>query len=107
MYGIGLLFIGFNVLLLVVTAMPRDPGTVPRFYWAVMLAAIVIAGCLYWSILKLLQSRLGRVVGFQLQVHDSHDEVPDSLRALMKDAVADGSNRRLVYTGSGPDLSPI
>ena len=99
MYAIGSIFIAFNILLLVVTAMPHDAGTIPRFYWAVMVAAIIAVAGAYWSAIKVLQTRIGRLIGFQVKVYEHlrEEEIPDSLRALWKRAVDDGSNRRLSY----------
>ena len=100
-------FGGLNIVLLVVTAMPHSADTIPRFYWAVMVAAIFAVGCIYWLVLKVLQTSIGRIVGIEVKVHDTTDEasgdIPDSLRALLEQAEKDGSRRRLSYKVHTPD----
>ena len=78
--------------------MPHDAGTTPRFYWAVMVAAIFVVAGTYWSILQVLRTAVGERIGFRVEVHETRDEdISPSLRPLMKQAVADGSHRRLTY----------
>ena len=98
LYLVGVAFIGLNILMLVVTAYPHLPGAIPRFWWVVEVVAIITVGVGYWAGLKAFQGRIGRIVGFQVEIHESRDnDIPESLRALMSQAVADGSNRRVFY----------
>ena len=99
-------FVGFNVVILVMTALPDSQGTVPCFYWPVTIAVIVIAAILHWSVLRALwakwrggQITLGQRIGFEVKIHSQDDEeaIPDSLNCLMKEAIADGSRRRVEY----------
>lgn len=100
-YATVTVFIGLNMLLLVVTAMPHSANTIPRFYWAVMVAAIFAVAGTYWLVLKVLQTKIGKIIGIEVKIHETTDEdsdnISDSLRALLEQAEKDGSRRRLSY----------
>ena len=109
-YATVTVFVGLNIVLLVVTAMPHGADTIPRFYWAVMIAAIFAVACIYWLVLKVLQTNIGRIVGIEVKVHDTTNEasgdIPDSLRALSEQAEKNGSRRRLSYKVNTLDHAP-
>lgn len=111
LYPVVTIFLGINMLMIVITAMSRRPGTIPRYYWVVTFFACVAAGALYWCGLKVLQldfgsgTTLGKRIGFEVNVWNEGDEdIPDNLRDIMEDAVIDGSRRRVTYKVSGPTL---
>jgi hypothetical protein len=104
LWGFGAVFGGFNVFIVVVTALPKPPGEVPSFYWPVAIGALVGAATLYWGVLQALQLKihgqktLGEKIGFEVQIHSQDDDdIPNSLTQLMKEAIADGSRRRVEY----------
>ena len=104
LYLVGIAFISLNILMLVVTARPHTPGTVPRYYWAVLFVGIIAFGTCYWGVLKALQGSIGAKMGFQVQVYEpADDDTSDSrLSALIREAVADGSHRRVCYKVISP-----
>lgn len=104
------IFAGTSLLILYSTAEPKAAGTISRFYWPVTIGAIVAGGIVYWGGLKALQIRwgaedtLGRRIGFEVSVHEVGEEIPSELAALMTEAIADGSRRRLTYKVSQTPL---
>ena len=99
LYVFGALFGGLNVTIAVISALPHQPGEVPNFYWPVAIAALVVAATLYWAVLQALQRTwLGEKIGFEVRIHSQDDDdIPDGLTRLMRDAIADGSRRRVEY----------
>jgi hypothetical protein len=100
-------FVGFNIVILVVTAIPVGDRSVPAFYSPVMMGAILLVSLAYLGFLKLLSVRVGRGntvgqrVGFEVQVYTEGDEdIPERMKMLMTEANWDGSRRRLAYTVS-------
>lgn len=102
LYVFGALFGGVNVTIVVIAALPHQPGEVPDFYWPVAITALVVAATLHWAVLQALQRKwLGKKVGFEVRIHnqddDEEEDIPDSLTGPMRDAIADGSRRRVEY----------
>jgi hypothetical protein len=104
LYGVALAFISVNMLVLVVTAKPKDSGTIPRFYWPVTMAAVLAAAAIYWGVFKALQmsfggeKTLGQKIGFEVSVYNEGDEdIPEVMMRLMREAGRDGSRRRVSY----------
>ena len=101
---VAIVFAALNLVVMVITALPRDPGKIPRFYWPVALVGLAGFGILYWGFLRLFQSntsnggyRLGSKIGFHIFVYEQGDDVPDEMKFPMLEAVLDGSRRRLQY----------
>lgn len=117
LYAVSFLFTGMNILMMVMTALPKDPDTIPRFYWPVTVAACIAAGSIYWGGLKGLQMKfggqesIGKWIGFEVQVYNEGDEnIPEMMRNVMVDANLDGSRRRVSYKVSyfhRTRLSPV
>lgn len=106
LWSFASVLVGFNATILVVTALPETQGNVPCFYWPVTIVAIVIAAIIHWCMLRALWTKwrggpmtLGQRIGFEVKVHSQDDEeaIPDSLNHLMREAIADGSRRRVEY----------
>jgi hypothetical protein len=105
LYFFCAIVVGFNLMIAISTALPRLPGGVPSFYYPVAVAALVCAAILYWGVLRALQWNwggnvsLGQRIGFEVRIHsqDDAEELPDSLDQLMREAIADGSRRRVEY----------
>ena len=55
LYLISFIFVAVNIVTLVVTALPHDAGTTPRFYWAVAVIGSMGFGFVYWAVLRSLQ----------------------------------------------------
>jgi amino acid transporter len=104
---IAFVFFGMNIVILVMIALPEDPDTIPRFYWPISMAAVIAFGLLYWGALRVFQvpedqgdtrSSIGSKVGLKINVYEEGDDnVPIEMRFLMRDAVGDGSRRRVDY----------
>jgi hypothetical protein len=105
LYVFCAIVVGFNLMIAISTALPRLPGEVPSFYYPIAVAAIFCAAILYWAVLRGLQWNwggnvpLGQKIGFEVRIHskDDAEELPDSLDQLMREAIADGSRRRVEY----------
>lgn len=97
-YFVGGTFAALNLLIIYMTARPHQAGTIPRFYWSITIAAVVVMGVIYWMVLKALQTRLAAKIGFQLEIHQSgDDDIPEDLRTMMIQATQDGSRMRVSY----------
>ncbi|KAF2099470.1 hypothetical protein NA57DRAFT_55435 [Rhizodiscina lignyota] len=106
---VAAIFVGINIVILVITALPNDPGQVACFYWPVAIAGTVVFSVMYWGILRVFQpdnskhrKALASRVGFEVNVYELGDEVPDDMRFAMYEAGLDGSKRRVQYKVSGP-----
>lgn len=112
LYAFVILFVGFNTTIVVTTALPYAQGQALSFYWSVAIAALIFVSTLYWGVLRALQWNwggqvpLGRKIGFEVRIHSQgDDEIPESLHQIMKDAIADGSRRRIEYKVCNPNRS--
>jgi hypothetical protein len=104
---VALVFVAINIVILVMTALPESPGTIPRFYWPISLVAVIAVGIVYWGVLRIFEvpedhddkgSSIGSKIGLKINVYEEGDEnVPIEMRFLMRDAVGDGSRRRVDY----------
>lgn len=104
---VATIFASFNIVILAITAIPQDPGTIPRFYWPVTIVGVMAFGVCYWGVLRVFQvssyedskpSSIGSKFGLEINVYEEGDEnVPVEMRFLMREAVGDGSRRRLDY----------
>jgi amino acid transporter len=104
---VAILFIAINIVILVLSSLPSNPGKVPRFYWAVSTVALVVAALTYWAILRLCEvkgdkrNRLAEKFGFYVYLYKEGDDVPDDApdgqKFSMYEASLDGSDRRLFY----------
>jgi hypothetical protein len=100
---VATIFIAMNIVTLVMSALPHNPGQVARSYWPVTAVAVTATAILYWAALRLFQvnnkqgSSLGSKVGFQVHIYEDGDEVPDDMKFPMYEASLDGSRRRLEY----------
>jgi hypothetical protein len=104
LYPVTFVFIGMNLLMVVITAMPETPGTIPRYYWPITVLACLAAGAAYWGGLTSLQLKfgsertLGARIGFEVNIYNEGDEdIPEDFRNIMADAFVDGSRRRVTY----------
>lgn len=111
-YLVGGTFAALNIVIVIMTARPHKPGTTPRFYWPITIAAVVVVGVVYWMALKALQTRFAAKVGFQVEIHEPGDDdtpedgdIPEDLRSMMIQATADGSRMRVSYKVSLVRLS--
>lgn len=104
---VAVVFVSFNIVILVMTARPNDPDTIPRYYWPVTLVGVIAFGVLYWAILRLFEvsaykdskpSSISSKFGLEIKVYEGGDEdIPMEMRFLMREAIGDGSRRRLDY----------
>jgi len=109
LYPIALVFIGSNIVIMVITAMPRSPNSIPRFYWPITILAVISAALVYWGALMIMRLKwgqeggtLGAKIGFEVHVYEKGDDIPENMRFLMWEASEEGSRRRLKYKISGP-----
>lgn len=77
-------FAGFNVITLVISALEKNEGSVPRKYWPMSIAIVMAIGLVYWSVFFLLNRRwkdgsrtLGQRIGFQV-TYQHKDRQPDA-----------------------------
>lgn len=93
-------------MILVVSALPKKNGTIPRWWWPVVTALVVGGSFLYWCGFAALQRQnpwapdhtIGRTIGFEIIVHQEDDEVfPEKYAQMMINARNDGSRRRVEY----------
>lgn len=101
MYIVVFVFVGINVLALIVVAFPHDKGAIARFWWPVTIGAIAFVSSLYWLGLWLLQGDLGTKVGFKVTVDPFGADQTTGYEELMRVAQKDGSHRRIRYTIDG------
>ena len=88
-------FVAFNIVMLVMYALPKVPGQVPRYFWPICTAIVAIFAVTYWFILQALRAKLGEVLGLVLHVYEADGkEVPPSMENAMEDARRDGTRRR-------------
>ena len=105
-YFVGGIFAALNIVIVFMTARPHKPGTTPRFYWPITIAAVVVVGVVYWMALKALQTRSAAKVGFQVEIHEAgDDDIPEDLQSMMIQATADGSRMRVSYKARQVSLS--
>lgn len=87
MYLVGGTFAALNALTIFMTARPHKPGTIPRFYWPIAIAADAVVGVVYWMALKALQTKFGAKIGFHVTIHEAGDvDVPENPRNMMDEA---------------------
>jgi hypothetical protein len=101
---VSFVFVSINIVTLVMTALPEGQGSIPSFYWPITLAGVIGLGLIYWGILRILQVKglkdrtLGSRIGLEVKVYEEGDEnVPEEMKFLMREAVGDGSRRRVQY----------
>jgi hypothetical protein len=95
MYAVAIVFITFNVVTLIVYALPVNQ--LPRFYWPVGTAVVLSIAFLYWTVLRLLQAK-GKCVGLQVYLHEpGHPNIPASMEESVDDSAWDGTRRRMSY----------
>lgn len=106
LYCLATIFIGMNCVILVVSALPKTRGTIPRWWWPTITAMVLGGSFLYWSGFTALQMQnpfspgqsVGATIGFEIIVHQEEDETfPDKFSKLMVQARNDGSARRIEY----------
>jgi len=102
--SVALVFAGLNIVVMVMTALPVDEGRIPRFYWAVAMGGVAVAGTLYCAFLRFFQANnpkhkwsIASKMGIEVYIYENGDDVPDEMELPMFEAVADGSGRRLDY----------
>ena len=105
---ISFIFVSINVVILVIDALPQKSNTTPRFYWPITILAIFVVGVLYWGVLRMLRAKgsmdmgtertLGSRLGLEVSIYEQGDQdVPEEMKPLMRDAVRDGTRRRVQY----------
>jgi len=101
---VAVAFIVLNLLTMVMTALPKDPGRTARFYWPVSLACLIGFSGVYWAVLRLFQvndpkrkSFVAEKLGFKVYIYEEGDEVPEHMKFPMYEAALDGTRRRLDY----------
>ncbi len=103
-YLIVFLFVGVNLLTLVVAARPHGDGTIARFWWPVVMGFVALGSFIYWFVLWCLQDKRwsARKVGIDVIAHHGDDaQVPSDFEQFMKEARKDGSYRRMEYQVHG------
>ncbi|KAL9044242.1 MAG: hypothetical protein Q9214_002607 [Letrouitia sp. 1 TL-2023] len=77
-------FACFNVITLVMSALEKTEGSVPRKYWPISIAVVIAIGLVYWSTFPFLNLRwrdgsrtLGQRIGFQV-TYQRKDREPDA-----------------------------
>ena len=101
---IATLFVGVNILILVVAARPHNVGTIARYWWPTVMLCIVSASAAYWFVLWSLQEKrfVSRLMAIDVKVmHGDSLGVESEYEAMLKDARRDGSNRRAIYNVHG------
>lgn len=93
-------------MILVVSALPKKKGTIPRWWWPVVTALAFGGSFLYWCGFMALQRHnpfvpgrsIGGTIGFEIIVHqEEDDDFPEKFAQLMVNARNDGSGRRVEY----------
>jgi amino acid transporter len=105
LYSTAIPFIAVNILIMVITAMPNTPNSIPRWYWPITVLAVLVAALVYWSALMIPRLKwskggrtLGAKIGFEVHVYEEgDDDIPENMRFLMWEAKEEGSRRRLKY----------
>lgn len=106
-----IVFICLNLLAVIVSARPRTPGTIARFWWPVTVAATAAASSIYWFVLWSVQESgpvgkgrwrwLARWTGVRVRVYHGDEAVGTAYEEEMKKARRDGTNRRVEYEFEG------
>ena len=90
-------FISFNMVTLVMYALPKVPGQLPRYYWPICSALVAGFAATYWILLQGLRGRLGKAIGYVIHVFETDDkEIPLYMADAMGDAQKDGTRRRVI-----------
>lgn len=103
-YAVVVLFAGFNVVSLVMSALPADSGTIPRRYWPLSILAVVAVGLVYWSAFPLLRQKigkngrsLGQRVGIEVLYDNEDSQIDRRLEPAQQEALKDVNRRRAGY----------
>ena len=98
--------VSVNIVILVMTALPTG-GSIPNYYWPVTILGFISFGVAYWAVLRLLgvggpkldgRMTLGSRIGLEVNIYEEgDDDVPEDMRFLMREAVLEGSRRRLKF----------
>lgn len=99
------IFVASNGVILVMTALPRSFGEIPRWYWPITVGVVIGAAMFYWGILRLLMVPWGRdgrilgsILGFEPHIYESDaTDFPDDDRFLMLEARHEGTSRLIIY----------
>jgi amino acid transporter len=105
--GVVVLFLGLNLLALIVSARPNKPGTIAKFWWPVIMAVLALGSSIYWFALWSMQESgrvksgnwrwLARWSGIQIRAYHGEEAVGTAYEEEMKKARRDGTNRRMEY----------
>jgi amino acid transporter len=101
------LFLGLNLLALIVSARPHKPGTIAKFWWPVIMAVLALVSSVYWFALWSMQESgkvrsgnwrwLARWSGVQIRAYHGDEAKGTAYEEEMKKARMDGTNRRMEY----------
>jgi amino acid transporter len=100
-------FLCLNLLALAVSARPRRPGSIARFWWPVIMAGLAAGSSIYWFALWSMQESgqvrsgrwrwLARWSGVQARAYHGDEAMGTPYEEEMKKARRDGTNRRVDY----------
>ena len=100
-YGAGFVLASANIVLLIAASWPiedlTDNGqkTVPRYFWPIVLGGCLCSGFFYWCLLRLLQGRFGRRIGWEWDVRQSKEE--SEFDQFVQMTRRDGTEERYEY----------
>jgi amino acid transporter len=100
-----------NLLALIMSARPRDPDFIAKFWWPVIMAGVAAGSAIYWFALWSLQESgkvgnarwrwLARWTGVHVRAYHGDEAVGTEYEEEMKKATRDGTNRRVEYEFAG------
>ena len=97
----GLLFVGINIFVLVVSALPHAKNTIPRYWWPATIACVIAASFVYWVELMVLWKKGGHWIGIKIDIKnaDTVDSTPHE--RLIRETRRDGTERRVIWEATG------
>lgn len=96
------------MLVLITAALEHHENKIPRFWWAVTIALILLGSFLYWGVMRITRVRvmwkgesttIGEIIGFEVVIYNKGDkDIPVDVKDSIAEALAakiDGSGRRV------------
>ena len=86
------------------SALPADPGSIPRRYWPISVTAVVTIGLVYWSIFGILRIHIGdsghsigQRIGFEVLYDNENIQIDQQWDPATRNALRDINRRRAGY----------
>ncbi|KAF2730347.1 hypothetical protein EJ04DRAFT_567848 [Polyplosphaeria fusca] len=113
LYPVPIIFAFGNLLVLIFAAKAKTPGKIPRYWWPITLALILLGSFMYWGVMMITRKKIrikgvektvGEVVGFEVIVYNKDSiNMPATVKEDIAETLAakiDGSKRRVEVRSS-------